>query len=151
MSGKTPRVIGTTEQAIAKAEEEINFRFPPSFRAWLLENNGLQIDGIDSIYPVFGERDPRKTSDSIVRNFRFGWAEWLENFAEEDESLTFEHLLPFAECGNGDCYCFDYSRTLVNGETPVILWSHETGDTEERAETFAEFVEKAKLGEYEMD
>jgi cell wall assembly regulator SMI1 len=75
MSGRILRVIGTTEKAIAKAEEEISFRFPPSFRAWLLENNGLQIDGVDTIYPVFDERDPRKTSDSIVRNYRVGWAE----------------------------------------------------------------------------
>jgi hypothetical protein len=65
--------------------------------------------------------------------------------------LTFEHLLPFAECGNGDYYCFDYSRKQANGETPVVLWSHETGEIEERAETFPEFVEKAKLGEYETD
>ncbi len=42
-------------------------------------------------------------------------------------------------------------RTQADGETPIVLWSHETGETEERAETFAEFVEKAKLGEYEAD
>ena len=152
MSGRTPRVIGTTEKAIVKAEEEIGFRFPPSFRAWLLENNGLHLDGVDSIYPVYDERDPRKTWDSIVRNYKeAGWAQWIDNFEGYDEPFNFDHLLPFAEVGNGDCYCFDYSRTQANGETPVVLWSHETGDTEKRAATFTEFMEKAKLGEYETD
>ncbi len=152
MSGRIPRVIGTTEDAIAKTEKEINFRFPPSFRLWLFENNGLSPDWIESIYPVFDERDPRKTWDSIVRNYEEAdWAQWIDNFEGYGEPFNFDHLLPFAEVGNGDCYCFDYSRTLANGETPVVLCSHETGETEERAETFAEFVEKAKLGEYETD
>jgi hypothetical protein len=163
MSGRIPRVIGTTENAIAKAEKETNFRFPPSFRAWLLENNGLHLDGVELIYPFFDERDPRKTSDSIASNFRGNWADWLEIFAEDESN--FENILPFAGCGNGDFYCFDYRPGLtkeysscfeyiqatVNEEPPIVLWLHETGETEDRAKTFAEFVEKAKLGEYEMD
>jgi cell wall assembly regulator SMI1 len=70
MSGRIPRVIGTTEEAIKRAEKEIGFNFPPSFRAWLLENNGLGIDGVDSIFPVLDERDPRKTWDSIARYYQ---------------------------------------------------------------------------------
>ena len=151
MSGKLPRVFGTTEEAIVKTETEINFRFPPSFRSWLLENNGLSIDGVESIYPIYDERDPRKTWDSIVRNYREGWAQWIDNFEGFGEPFDFNHLLPFAEVGNGDCYCFDYSRKQTNGETPVVLWSHETGKTEERAETFSEFIQKAKLGEFDTD
>lgn len=151
MSGKIPRVIGTTEEAIVRAEKELGFDFSPSFRTWLLENNGLQIDGVDTIYFVFDERDPRKTWNSIVRNYREGWAQWIENFEGYDEPFDFNHLLPFAEVGNGDCYCFDYNRKEQNGEVPIVLWSHETGETEDRAKTFTEFVSKAKLGEYETD
>lgn len=146
MSGKTPRIIGTTEEAIAKAEVEIGFRFPPSFRLWLIENNGLGIDGIDSVYPVFDERDPRKTWDSIVRHFNETWAGWIEVFEEYGEPFDSSHLLPFAEVGNGDCYCFDYSRKQNDGETPIVIWFHDNGETEDRAETFSEFVEKAKSG-----
>ncbi len=105
----------------------------------------------ESIYPVFDERDPRKTWDSIARNYRERWAQWIDNFEGYGEPFNFDYLLPFAEVGNGNYYCFDYSRTQANGETPVVLWSHETGETEERATTFAEFVEKAKLDEYETD
>ncbi len=151
MSEKRPRVFGTTEQAISTAEYAINFHFPPSFRSWLLENNGLHLEGVDSIYPIYDERDPRKTWDSIVRNYKEGWAQWIDNFEGYGEPFNFNHLLPFAEVGNGDCYCFDHNRVQTDGETPVVLWSHETGETEDRATTFSEFVEKARLGEYDSD
>lgn len=151
MSGRTPRIIGTTEEAISKAESETGFRFPQSFRAWLIENNGLGIDGVDSIYPVFDERDPRKTWDSIVRNYKEGWAQWIENFEGYGEPFDFSHLLPFAEVGNGDCYCFDYSRKQSDGETPVVIWFHDDGETEDRAANFAEFVIKAQNGDFDSD
>jgi hypothetical protein len=111
MSKKRPRIIGTTEEAIAKAETELNFKFPSAFCYWLIQNNGLGFESI-SIFPVFDERDPRKTFDSIVRNYNDNWLAWLENF--EDEEINFEHLLPFAEFGTGDYYCFDYSKPDVH-------------------------------------
>jgi hypothetical protein len=151
MSGRIPRVFGTTKQAISDAEEAIYFRFPPSFHTWLLENNGLHLEGVDSIYSVYDERDPRKTWDSIVRNYQENWAQWIDNFEGYGEPFNFDHLLPFAEVGNGDCYCFDYSRVQTDGEVPVVLWSHESGETEDRAATFEEFVEKARQGTYDSD
>ena len=129
----------------------MGFQFPPSFRAWLIKNNGLQLEGIDSIYPVYDERDSRKTWDSIARNYHEGWAQWIENFEGYGEPFDFSQLLPFAEVGNGDCYCFDYNRKQTDGEAPVVLWSHETGEIRERAKTFAEFVIKARDGEFEKD
>jgi SMI1-KNR4 cell-wall len=59
--------------------------------------------------------------------------------------------LPFSQVGNGDCYCFDYSRKQPDGETPVVIWFHDEGETQDRAKTFAEFVVKAKNGEFEFD
>ncbi len=151
MSGKTPRVIGTTEKAIAKAEAETGFRFPPSFRAWVIENNGLEIDGIHKTYPVFDERSWQKTSYSITKHFQDTWAEWIEIFEEYGEPFDFSHLFPFAEAKNGDCYCFDFSRKQNDGETPIVIWFHDDGETEVRAESFAEFVEKAKNGDFKFD
>ena len=148
MNEKRQRVIGTTEEAIAKAERELDFRFPPSFRSWLLMNNGLDADGVN-IFPVYDERDARKTWDSIVRNYRANWMAWLETFA--DEEINAGHLLPFGEFGTGDYYCFDYSRVRADKETPVVRWSHETGAAEDRAETFTEFLERLRQGEYEND
>jgi|SRR5215213_2888215 len=148
MSNKKPRIIGTTEEAVTKAETELNFKFPNSFRNWLIQNNGLGFEGI-SIFPVFDERDARKTWDSIVRNYNENWLAWLENFSDED--LSFEHLLPFAEFGTGDYYCFDYSKIDSKGETPIVHWSHETGETKFRGENFQDFLEKFKRGDFEFD
>ena len=145
---KHARVIGTTEEAIVQAEKELDRRLPPSFRAWLLAKNGLDIEGV-SVYPVFDERDPRKTWDSIVRNYRNGWAEWLDNF--RDEPLTFDHLLPFADYGTGDFYCFDYNELQLNGECPVVRWSHETGECDPRASSFEEFEQKVREGCFDHD
>ena len=49
---------------------------------------------------------------SIVRNYNENWLAWLENF--EDAEMSFKHLLPFAEFGTGDYYCFDYSKIDSN-------------------------------------
>ena len=148
MNMKRHRVIGATEDSILKAEVELSRRFPPSFRLWLFTNNGLGAEGI-SIFPVHDERDSRKTWDSIVRNYRVSWSEWKSNFG--DFGRSFEHLLPFAEYGTGDYYCFDYSRLRDDGEVPVVHWSHDTGEIEDRAQTFAEFLEKLIQAEYEAD
>jgi cell wall assembly regulator SMI1 len=145
MASKHKRVIGTTPEAVAKAETKLGRNFPPSFRAWLLENNGLYVDDV-YIFPVRDERDVRKTWDSIVRQYDNG--RWFPDYFE-DEGLMGQHLLPFASFGSGDYYCFDYNRQRQDGETPIVWWSHETAETEDRAETFAEFVEKVNDGVYD--
>lgn len=141
-------MIGTTNEATTNAETELKFKFPTSFRNWLIQNNGLSVDSV-SIFPVFDERDPRKTFDSIIRNYKVNWLAWLENF--ENEQGSFEHLLPFAEFGTGDFYCFDYSKADSTEEIPVVHWSHETGETEFRATNFIDFLEELKQGNFDFD
>jgi len=51
MSNKRKRVIGTTEEYVAKAEGERGRRLPPSFRLWLMENNGRSIEYLDLSRP----------------------------------------------------------------------------------------------------
>ncbi|WP_063768040.1 SMI1/KNR4 family protein [Verrucomicrobium sp. BvORR106] len=148
MSGKHPRVFGTTDDAIANAEAALGRTFPPSFRGWLLQNNGHGIEAV-TIFPVMDRRDPRMTWDSIDRRFREGWTRWLDNFADEQRDFT--HLLPFADYGTGDYYCFDYSRRDSQGESPVVRWSHETGDTDDRGASFPEFATKVQAGEFDND
>ena len=145
---KRPRVIGTTKEAISRAERELMRNFPPSFSEWLLKNNGLSLDGVQ-IYPVLDDRDPRMTWDSIVRNFNERWAAWLENF--DDWLGDFDSLLPFADFGTGDFYCFDYSQLSAQCEPPVVRWSHETGDVEPRGASFPEYQSRLLLGEFKYD
>lgn len=141
---KRRRVIGTSNSCIENAEKQLGFVLPPSFRAWLLENNGMPLHAV-SIFPVFDPRDPRTTADSIVREYAGNWQSWCNTTGAADE---FAFLLPFGEFGTGDYYCFDYRSTDASGEVPVVLWDHETGECEYRAPDFATFVEKVVNGEF---
>ena len=134
---KNPRVIGTTDLSISKAEEELGFQLPDAFREWLKQNNGRSIEDVN-LFPVFDERDPGNTWDSIVRNFKTNWKEWIDRFGSNPK---FSHLLPFGEFGSGDYFCFDFSKCSVNEEPVIVLWSHETGDSVIAASDFAEFVD----------
>ena len=145
---KRQRVIGTTVEAIQKAEQALGRALPPSFTGWLTEHNGLDLENVH-IYPIRDERDIRKTWESIVHNYQNGWAAWLETFLEE--KMEFSHLLPFADFGTGDYYCFDCHSHSDGGEYAIVHWSHETGETTPRASTFADFVEKVSAGEFDDD
>jgi SMI1-KNR4 cell-wall len=142
---KRRRVIGTTASCIEDAEKQLRFAFPPSFRTWLLENNGMQISSV-SIFPVFDPRDPRTTANSIVSEYTGNWQSWLRDVIGKADEFAF--LLPFGSFGTGDYYCFDYRSTVASGEVPVILWDHETGECEYRAPDFATFVERLANGEF---
>ena len=139
------RVIGTTDAAISKAEAELGFQFPATFREWLKQNNSRSIEDV-TVFPVFDERDPRKTWDSIVRNYTSNWKSWLRNYGPE---YDFSKLLPFGEFGTGDYFYFDLSQTGENGEPIVAHWSHDTGETEFVANDFAEFASLVESGESE--
>ncbi|MEQ1605131.1 MAG: SMI1/KNR4 family protein [Pyrinomonadaceae bacterium] len=139
---KKSRVIGTSDSAISKAESELGFHFPDTFCEWLKDNNGRSIEDV-TVFPVFDERDTRKTWDSIVRNYQTNWKTWLDNFGSGDD---FSHLLPFGGFGTGDFFCFDFSETGPSGESIVVLWSHETGEAKFAANDFAEFVDSVTAG-----
>jgi cell wall assembly regulator SMI1 len=145
---KHPRVIGTTEEAIARAEKELGRPLPPSFRSWLLSNNGHDLEHVH-IFPVLDDRDPRKTWDSIVRIYREVWPGWAEIYSEEPGDYA--HLLPFAEDETGDYYCFDYSLSTPEKECPVVWWDHETGEYEEIAPSFQIFTQRVLLGELDEE
>lgn len=132
------RVIGTSIAAIQAAESELGRRLPESFTQWLLVNNGRSLGAL-TVFPVFDARDPRKTWDSIVRQYQEGWQVWLDNVA--DTASDFSALLPFAEFGTGDYYCFDYAVAGAGGEPVVVLWSHESGVTQRVADSFMAFMQ----------
>ena len=100
----------------------------------MLKNNGQDLGEIH-IYPVRDERDTRKTWESLVYNLEH---EWTESVSEFKQAL-FAHLLPFADAGNGDFYCFDYSVAEKDGERPVIVWSRESGEAVSFAPDFSAF------------
>lgn len=141
------RVIGTTEEALSRAEGQLGRLLPASFRAWLKEHNGTGLESVE-VFPVLDDRDPRKTWDSIVRQQDLWRSYCADVFGP---NVSFEALLPFASFGTGDCYCFDYSSEGATGEPVVVFWSHETGEVEPRGESFADFSAKLAAGEFEHD
>ncbi|OEZ83597.1 SMI1 / KNR4 family protein [Janthinobacterium sp. HH106] len=127
--------IGTTPDAIAAAEQALGRGLPASYVQWLLVNNGRALGAL-SIFPVYDAANARKTWESIERHYRTDWQEWLENADDGDAAP----LLPFAQFGTGDYYCFDYAQTGPSGEPVVVLWSHETGTATTVAPDFASFL-----------
>lgn len=128
---------GTSPAAIAAAEQALGRPLPASYAQWLLANNGRALGAL-VLFPVYDADHARKTWESIVRHYRQDWQAWLENAgdAEHDGSA----LLPFAQFGTGDYYCFDYAQTGLSGEPVVVLWSHETGATSTVAPDFTAFL-----------
>ncbi|WP_110996512.1 SMI1/KNR4 family protein [Pseudomonas sichuanensis] len=135
------RIIGTTIAAIKDAEQKLKMQFPESFTEWLLLNNGRSLGAL-VIFPVFDSRDPRKTWESIVKIYSGSWSEWLEIFSEDGKN--FSGLLPFAEFGTGDFYCFNYEVLGSSGEPVVGIWSHEVGGFVKVADSFNDFIGSSK-------
>ena len=129
--------IGTSLAAITAAEQTLGRPLPASYVQWLLENNGRALGALN-VFPVYDANCARKTWESITRHYNTSWKEWLENAgaAASDASA----LLPFAQFGTGDYYCFDYAQTGPAGEPVVVLWSHETGATSPVAPDFTAFL-----------
>ena len=128
--------IGTSQAAIAAAEQALGRTLPASYAQWLLVNNGRALGAL-SVFPVYDEANARKTWESIARHYNTSWQEWLEHVDGGNDAST---LLPFAQFGTGDYYCFDYAQTGPSGEPVVVLWSHETGATSTVAPDFASFL-----------
>lgn len=128
--------IGTSQAAIAAAEQALGRTLPASYVQWLLVNNGRALGAL-SVFPVYDEANARKTWESIARHYNTSWQEWLEHVDGGNDAST---LLPFAQFGTGDYYCFDYAQTGPSGEPVVVLWSHETGATSTVAPDFASFL-----------
>ncbi|MDN2712543.1 SMI1/KNR4 family protein [Janthinobacterium sp. SUN118] len=129
--------IGTTPAAIAAAEQALGRTLPASYVQWLLANNGRALGAL-CVFPVYDAANARKTWESIERHYRADWREWLEKVGGNANDA--DSLLPFAQFGTGDYYCFNYAQTGSAGEPVVVLWSHETGAATTVAPDFAAFL-----------
>ena len=135
-------IIGTVEATISIEEAELGRKLPDSFRLWLLEINGSNLADLH-IYSVRDERDTRKTWNSLAHYLHGEWASQLKKF----DHAIFAHLLPFADYGLEDHYCFDYSQRLQKDEPSVVRCSGANGVTQTIAESFDEFSRKVVSGD----
>lgn len=137
---KRKRIIGTTKEAVAAAEEALGVRLPPPLAGWLLRRNGT-----GEIFPIPDEREPRTLTGNMLDE-----RESLRDFVQDcggDLSVV-DALVPIMAVGNGDFYCLDVSQT-ERGEVPVVLFSHETFETAWRADGFVEFMAGLASGVFE--
>lgn len=105
---------GVTQSSIAATEDSLAVEFPDQLRSLLLESNG-----------VLGEYDlglvwnlDRIRDDNL--HFRSN-----TNFA--DPYMPFEHLLFFADAGNGDQFAYPIQYGKIR-RPDVFVWDHESDD-----------------------
>jgi hypothetical protein len=145
--------IGTEE--IKKFENKLEISFPFVYVSFIIKHNGASIFESDFDYPDPNQAG-RKNGDSIA----FVSFEETENDIEsllrqtmEDENdpgpFKFYHyfekwLVPFGENGGGDFICFDYRGNHKTDDPPIIFWSHDAWNPNDRisfiANDFEEFV-----------
>lgn len=105
--------LGTTEEAIAKAETEMGVSFPDGLKKVWLTSNGLELSGGWRLFPVFDPREPRKTCGHI------GNENTRERWSYMDESLV---SIADGDTGNQLVLVREGQRL---GDI-IYLWNHET-------------------------
>jgi len=136
-------------EAIARAERRVGRSLPPSYRSFLLEQDGWSrfFDGAS----LLGTKDLGKASYADLAQAAFeaaetpvpeGGAPWSKVGGRPGD------MIPFGIDPTGTTlFAFDPTMTGADGEMAVVAWIHEIGI---RSETFPEFL-KAILELCEAD
>ncbi len=121
-----------TAESIDRAEAHIGMRFPPSYRKFLLQSNGIR-DFADEIDLLSVEEIIRDDYEDVVEEIRdIGW--------QTGQRLAVEGFIIGCQVGNRNIFIIDRTVEPDNrGELPVVYWS----DIELlRAPSFQEFLEE---------
>lgn len=122
-----------TRDQVSAAEAALGVKLPPSFRAFLLTNNGGGVYDT-SIYGVAADDG----FDLVKLNLR----------AREDEVP--DHLVAFAATISGDVFCFDTSRPDADEDCPVVVIDADEGKLVPVALDFIEWLDKLPRLEAEL-
>jgi hypothetical protein len=114
-------------EEIDKVEQVLNVKFPEELRNLLCETNGVKgeykIDLIWSLYRI-------KSDNELFRN----------NTDFKELFMPFDHLLFFADAGNGDQFAY----SILNGairKNDVYVWNHEDDSRTWVAPSMKKFIE----------
>lgn len=99
---------------IDNVEKEINYKFPPDYKNYLLGGESLKLknnmfvlaNGIEKIVRYLYSMDPNSKT-------------YILKFQKFDSELN-DKLVPFAELEFGDMLCFDRSSN------DIVIYDHET-------------------------
>lgn len=125
----------TSEEFISEEERRLGAGLPATFRAYLSESNGGEVEVLEDVwqvFPVFDSSERKRSARTANHLFR-----------ERDVSRSWGGFpidaLPFADCGSGDRLVFLLESETKYGEA-VYLWSHEQRNLEKLAESFNQLV-----------
>ena len=116
-----------TQSAIAAAEDVLAVQFPDQLRSLLRESNG-----------VLGEYELGLiwTLERIQEdNLRF-----RNNKDFADLYMPFEHLLFFADAGNGDQFAFPIQNGRIQ-RPDIFVWDHECDDRRWVAGSLKQYIQ----------
>jgi cell wall assembly regulator SMI1 len=129
-----------TEQAISRAEKELETTFPKSYYGFLKEIGAASWP--ENIYGLGTDSD---------------WASDIVHHTIECRTelipLLPAYLIPFCSDGWGNEYCLD-TRSFQDEECPVVLWNHELPSdqtTEVVSQNFLEWLEEAIKDQLEFE
>jgi hypothetical protein len=108
------RIAGpVSESAIVAAEDALGCTFPPSYRQFLRTWGGIALPThLGIVHDFIGVSSADSDHDVVARTLR----------AREERKLG-EHLLVVGMgAQRQEWFCLDSSRTLPNGEYPVLLF-----------------------------
>jgi len=158
-----PEAITAVENAIASQERAKGFRFPTSYKAFLLRHDGGQL------YDSWGDEETDEEEDCGWIDVLFfsagaagGAGMGLLEYNAPDSVLmeheietyyNFEPLVIFAADTGSNFWGFDPRQTLPDGEMPVRFCDHESGAVYEQSGGFVSFIEgltsrEVKVGSY---
>ena len=115
-----------SEQSLHDVEAALGVALPPNLRDLLLESNG------------FGDRYANgvmSTEQIITCNLE------LRADAEKDDLyMPFDHLLCFADAGNGDLFFFPVQGNGKINNPDIFVWNHENDNRQSVAKNLKRFV-----------
>ena len=116
-----------SDDLIAKAEQALVLKFPPSYKQFL---NKLGCGGIEGS-EIFGVIDENFEKAGIPDGI------WLT--LDERKSGLPEYFVVVSEVGDGAYYVLDTSQVDVDGECPVVTYEI-NGSSEKVADDFGSFL-----------
>ncbi len=126
-------------KAISEAERALGQPIPPAWQEVLRASNAGRIESCEL---ADGEGCELVAVEALARA-RDSWRRVMQ-------SMDFDaptELLPVIETEIGDVVCLDTAALAPDGDCPVALVSHETGEREREWASVAEFLEELLAGE----
>lgn len=111
-------------ELIARAEQVLGFRFPPTYRRFLLEYGAGSVGGTELYGVIHDDFENSSIPDGVWNNLEL---------RREGQPET---LYAFFDVGDGEQFCLDTGHVADDGEMPVVAVYFDDEEREEIAPDF---------------